>query len=294
MAVRHLALRRTPRRIGRVRPAPQRCRRARRRAPTAPCTISTCRSSRSPAVRAAPDGSVVVIAATPLDQRRCLPARTRHRHHDRAARAARPRASTRPPSRWPSTSRSRHGTDGRVAHALYHPPVNPRTVRPRGRAAAARRRDPRRPDVGGVASAFSVARQYWTSRGFAVVDVNHGGSTGYGRPFREELNGHWGVLDVGDCIAAARWLAAQGRVDGSRHGDPRRLRGRVHRRSPPSPRPTSRSRPAPTTSASPTSRRSPATPTSSRAATSTGWSAPIPTSSATARRSTTSTASTAR
>jgi dipeptidyl aminopeptidase/acylaminoacyl peptidase len=58
--------------------------------------------------------------------------------------------------------------------------------------------------------------QYWTSRGFAVVDVDYGGSAGHGRAYREQLRGQWGVVDVDDCVAAARWLAAQGRVDADR------------------------------------------------------------------------------
>jgi len=58
--------------------------------------------------------------------------------------------------------------------------------------------------------------QYWTSRGIAVLDVNYGGSTGYGREYRERLNGQWGVVDVDDCINGARFLASAGKVDGNR------------------------------------------------------------------------------
>jgi dipeptidyl aminopeptidase/acylaminoacyl peptidase len=63
---------------------------------------------------------------------------------------------------------------------------------------------------------LQVGIQYWTSRGFAVVDVNYGGSFGYGRRYRELLRGAWGQVDVADCIAAARWLAEQGRCDPDR------------------------------------------------------------------------------
>ena len=55
--------------------------------------------------------------------------------------------------------------------------------------------------------------QYWTSRGFALVDVNYGGSSAYGRAYRERLNGQLGVVDVNDCVNAALFLASRGTVD---------------------------------------------------------------------------------
>jgi dipeptidyl aminopeptidase/acylaminoacyl peptidase len=58
--------------------------------------------------------------------------------------------------------------------------------------------------------------QYWTSRGIAVLDVNYGGSSGYGRAYRERLNGKWGIVDVDDCVNGARHLVASGEVDGDR------------------------------------------------------------------------------
>jgi dipeptidyl aminopeptidase/acylaminoacyl peptidase len=70
--------------------------------------------------------------------------------------------------------------------------------------------------TGASSSALSLRTQYWTSRGFAVLDVNYGGSAGYGRAYRDRLAGQWGIVDVQDCINGARYLVDQGRVDGER------------------------------------------------------------------------------
>jgi dipeptidyl aminopeptidase/acylaminoacyl peptidase len=104
---------------------------------------------------------------------------------------------------------------GQTAHAYFYAPRN-------GDIAAPAATKP--PLVvmshGGPTSAttptLNLATQFWTTRGIAVVDVDYGGSTGYGREYRSRLNGEWGVVDVEDCIDAARWLADEGEVDGDR------------------------------------------------------------------------------
>jgi dipeptidyl aminopeptidase/acylaminoacyl peptidase len=63
---------------------------------------------------------------------------------------------------------------------------------------------------------LNLAVQYWTSRGFAVADVNYGGSSGFGRGYRQRLRGHWGVVDVADCVNAAKYLVAEGKADANR------------------------------------------------------------------------------
>ena len=70
--------------------------------------------------------------------------------------------------------------------------------------------------TGQTTPAFSLGIQFWTSRGFAVLDVNYGGSSGYGRAYRSRLDGRWGEVDVEDCITCVRYLVGKGLVDGER------------------------------------------------------------------------------
>jgi dipeptidyl aminopeptidase/acylaminoacyl peptidase len=104
---------------------------------------------------------------------------------------------------------------GLNAHAFFYQPQNPEYRTP----------ESERPPLivkshGGPTSAATTALalsiQYWTSRGFAVLDVNYGGSTGYGRKYRERLNDRWGIVDVDDCVNGARYLVERGEVDGNR------------------------------------------------------------------------------
>jgi dipeptidyl aminopeptidase/acylaminoacyl peptidase len=106
--------------------------------------------------------------------------------------------------------------DGRTAHAFYYAPRNPAfTATPHERAPLLLL------SHGGPTTAargtFNPAIQYWTTRGFAVADVNYSGSSGYGRAYRERLRGSWGVADVDDMVSAAMYLSRQ------RDADPHRL-----------------------------------------------------------------------
>jgi dipeptidyl aminopeptidase/acylaminoacyl peptidase len=104
---------------------------------------------------------------------------------------------------------------GLTAYGFYYPPQNqdftaplherpPLLVKSHGGPTAS------------TSATFNPGIQYWTSRGIAVLDVNYGGSTGYGRAYRERLKGQWGIVDVDDCANGAKYLAAQGWVDGDR------------------------------------------------------------------------------
>lgn len=104
---------------------------------------------------------------------------------------------------------------GRTAHGLFYPPTNPDVTPEPGELPPLLVLIHGGP-TGAARPTLQVGTQYWTSRGFAVVDVNYGGSTGYGRAYRDQLRGQWGVVDLDDCEAAARWLGEQGRVDPAR------------------------------------------------------------------------------
>ncbi|RQH24871.1 S9 family peptidase [Okeania hirsuta] len=105
--------------------------------------------------------------------------------------------------------------NGNTAYGLFYPPTNqdyteitsekpPLLVKSHGGPTAA------------TSSSLSLKIQYWTSRGFALLDVNYGGSTGYGREYQQRLKDNWGIVDVDDCVNGAQYLAKRGLVDSNR------------------------------------------------------------------------------
>lgn len=105
--------------------------------------------------------------------------------------------------------------DGLTAFALYYPAKNKDFKGEQGEKPPLLVKSHGGP-TGATSSTLNLEIQFWTSRGISVLDVNYGGSTGYGRPYRERLKGRWGVVDVQDCIAGARYLAERELVDRDR------------------------------------------------------------------------------
>jgi dipeptidyl aminopeptidase/acylaminoacyl peptidase len=104
---------------------------------------------------------------------------------------------------------------GLTAHGFFYPPVNPHYTAPPGEL------PPLIVYVHGgptsaVSNALDLSDQFWTTRGFGYLVVNYGGSTGFGREYRQRLNGLWGVVDVDDSVNGARYLIDRGLVDGNR------------------------------------------------------------------------------
>src|SRR5262249_44395908 len=101
---------------------------------------------------------------------------------------------------------------GQTAYGLYYPPANPDYTAPSGEKPPLLVKCHGGP-TSSASSLLNLNIQYWTSRGIAVLDVNYGGSTGYGREYRNRLHLKWGIVDVDDAVNGAKFLAAQGLVD---------------------------------------------------------------------------------
>jgi dipeptidyl aminopeptidase/acylaminoacyl peptidase len=104
---------------------------------------------------------------------------------------------------------------GRDVHGFYYPPTNPEVMPP------ANEQPPllvitHGGPTGATSDVLDPKIQFWTSRGFAVLDVDYSGSTGYGRPYRDRLKGQWGIVDVEDAVGGAEAMVARGKADGNR------------------------------------------------------------------------------
>lgn len=120
------------------------------------------------------------------------------------------------PREWISVPEAvTYSVGDRDVHAFYYPPTNPDVTPPN---------DERPPLIvvthggptGATTDVLDPKVQFWTSRGFAVLDVNYSGSTGYGRPYRDRLKGQWGIVDVEDAVGGAQAMVAIGKADPDR------------------------------------------------------------------------------
>ena len=115
----------------------------------------------------------------------------------------------------------------RDVHAFYYPPTNPDVTAPPGTQPPLIVVTHGGP-TGATIDVLDPKVQFWTSRGFAVLDVNYSGSTGYGRPYRDRLKGQWGIVDVEDAVGGAQAMVAAGKADRESPDHPRRQRRRLH------------------------------------------------------------------
>lgn len=106
-------------------------------------------------------------------------------------------------------------TDGMKSYGFFYPPANKDYTAPTGEKPPLLVKSHGGPTAA-TAATFNLGIQFWTSRGIAVLDVNYRGSSGYGRAYRQQLQGQWGIADVDDCVNGARYLAEQGLADGDR------------------------------------------------------------------------------
>lgn len=102
--------------------------------------------------------------------------------------------------------------NGLTAHAWYYPPQNPDYQAPETDLPPLLVKSHGGPTAA-AGNSLSLKIQYWTSRGFAYLDVNYGGSTGYGRAYRQRLDHQWGIVDVDDCVNGAKFLVQEGKAD---------------------------------------------------------------------------------
>ena len=157
-------------------------------------------------------GALYFIAASPTT----ASAITRLALSDRATQVLRSAAAEPIDAAWISVPEAvSYTAAGRDVHAFYYAPANPDVTAPDGD----------RPPLlvlthggptGAAPATLDAKIQFWTSRGFAVLDVNYSGSTGYGRAYRERLNGNWGIADVDDVVGGARAMVAAGKADPER------------------------------------------------------------------------------
>ena len=152
-------------------------------------------------------GRLVAVASSPTSPEGLLEldlASGTWQHTPMASCPLEPEAISRPEPLWFG------GHGGQRTHAWFYPPAGgahgeaPLLVKSHSGPTSMARRG------------LSLAIQFWTSRGWGVVDVNYGGSTGFGRAYRERLNGQWGVVDVADCAAAAQAVVAAGKASPAR------------------------------------------------------------------------------